>query len=70
MGCRRKAVNNQGILILATLASLQIAQGLDSDQIETLAAFFQVLGDDLALLIAPPCGGGPPEQTVDAAPFF
>lgn len=58
MGCRRNAANNQGILLLAALASIQIAQGLNSDQIETLAAFFEVLGDNLALLIAPPCWGG------------
>lgn len=54
---RRNCANNQGILLLATLASIQIAQGLSSDQIETLAAFFEVLGDNLALLIAPPCCG-------------
>ncbi len=55
MGCHRKSTNNQNILLLATLASIHIAQGLTSDQIETLAAFFEVLGDNLALLIAPPC---------------
>ena len=58
MGVRRNSANNQGILVLATLASIQIAQGLDNDQIEVLAAFFEVLGDYLALLIAPPCCGG------------
>lgn len=51
----RHCANNQGILILATLVSIQIAQGLDPDQIELLSAFFEVLGDNLALLIAPPC---------------
>lgn len=51
---RRNTANNQGILLLATLAAIQIAQGLDRDQIETLSAFFEVLGDNLALLIAPP----------------
>ena len=58
MGVRRNSANNQGILVLATLASIQIAQGLDNDQIEVLAAFFEVLGDNLALLSAPPCCGG------------
>lgn len=45
--------NNQGLLLLATLASLRIAQGLEPDQIELLAAFFTVLGDNLILLAAP-----------------
>lgn len=53
----RSGANNQGILILATLASIQIAQGLDKNQIQTLGAFFTVLGDNLALLAAPPCWG-------------
>lgn len=58
MGCRRKqGANNQGLLLLASLASIQIAQGLDEDQIELLSAFFEVLGDNLALLIAPSCCG-------------
>lgn len=58
MGCRREpAANNQGILLLGALASIQLAQGLDLDQIEMLAAFFTVLGDNLALLAAPPCWG-------------
>lgn len=55
MECHRNCANNQGILLLATLASIQIAQKLDSDQIEVLSAFFEVLGDNLALLAAPPC---------------
>lgn len=63
MECRRSAANNQGILLLAALASIQIAQGLDIDQIEVLAAFFTVLGDNLALLAAPPCCGGFETQT-------
>lgn len=51
----KPAANNQEILLLAALASAQIAQNLDPDQIVTLAAFFTVLGDNLALLAAPPC---------------
>jgi len=45
---------NEGLLLLATLASIQLSQGLTDDQIELLAAFFEVLGDNLALLIATP----------------
>lgn len=48
--------NNQGLLLLATLASIRIAQGLNAEQIELLSAFFEVLGDNLALLIAPSWG--------------
>lgn len=67
MGCRKKSVaNNQGILVLAALASLQIAQGLSSDQIAVLAAFFEVLGDNLALLIAPPCCGNSENHEEDS----
>ncbi len=69
MECQRSAANNQGILLLAALASIQIAQGLDSDQIGVLAAFFTVLGDNLILLAAPPCCGSsgvPPEHNEEA----
>lgn len=45
--------NNQGLLLLATLASLQLAQGLTPEQIELLSNFFEVLGNNLALLISP-----------------
>lgn len=38
------------LVILAALASVQIAQGLTGEQLELLSAFFEVLGDDLALL--------------------
>ena len=59
---RRNSAHNQGLLLLAALASIQIAQGLDNDQIEVLSAFFEVLGDNLSLLIAPPCWGGTGEE--------
>lgn len=62
MGCRRNSTHNQGTLLLAALASIQIAQGLGSDQIQMLGAFFTVLGDNLALLAAPPCWGGTGEE--------
>ena len=58
MGYRHNSANNQGILLLAALASIQIAQQLDQDQIEVLAAFFEVLGNNLAQLIYPPCWNG------------
>lgn len=60
-GCRNGS-NNQGILVLAALASIQIVQGLNNDQIQTLGAFFTVLGDNLALLAAPPCWRGSTEE--------
>jgi len=50
---------NEGLLLLAALASIQLAQGLTDDQIELLAAFFEVLGDNLALLTAVPATDGP-----------
>lgn len=39
-----------GLLLLAALVSIQMSQELTSAQIELLAAFFTVLGDNLALL--------------------
>jgi hypothetical protein len=49
---------NGGLLLLAALVSLQMAQELTEDQMVLLAAFFTVLGDNLALLVSPsPCGG-------------
>lgn len=65
MGCRRNCANNQGILLLSALAAIQIVQGLEEDQIDVLAAFFQVLGDSLALLSAPPCCGICPTDEKD-----
>ncbi len=60
--CRQPGGNNQGILILAALAALRLAQELTADELETLAAFFEVLGDNLALLAAPPCCGAKEDQ--------
>lgn len=39
-----------GLLLLAALVSIQMSQGLTDTQLELLAAFFTVLGDNLALL--------------------
>lgn len=47
--------NNQGVLLLAALASIRLAQGLTADQMQLLANFFVILGDNLALLASPPC---------------
>ncbi len=48
---------NKGLLLLATLASIQVSRGLSPDQIELLAAFFEVMGDNLALLALCPSQG-------------
>ena len=39
-----------GLFLLAALVSIQMSQGLTDTQLELLAAFFTVLGDNLALL--------------------
>lgn len=39
-----------GLLLLAALVSIQMAQELTAEQLELLSAFFEVLGDNLALL--------------------
>ncbi len=50
-GCTQ---GNEGLLLLATLASIRLAQGLTSDQLELLSTFFEVLGNNLALLAISP----------------
>ncbi len=42
--------NYNGLLLLTTLLSIQIAQGLSNDDLALLSTFFEVLGDNLALL--------------------
>ena len=42
--------NNQGLLLLATLASIRIAQGLNAEQIELLSTLFEIVGNNLSLL--------------------
>ena len=44
----------EGLLLLAALAAIRLSQNLTSEQIELLSAFFEVLGDNLALLAAAP----------------
>lgn len=42
------------ILLLAVAAATKLAQGRSSDEISLLAAFFTVLGDNLALFALEP----------------
>jgi len=44
--------SGEALLILAALVSLQLAQGRTADQLELIAAFFEVLGDNLSLIAA------------------
>lgn len=43
-------MSNDALVLLAALASIRLAQGLSSEQLELLSAFFEILGDNLALL--------------------
>lgn len=49
----------ENIVLLAAAASVRLAQGTSAQQLELLAAFFEVLGDNLGLLAlcAPSCDG-------------
>lgn len=42
----------EGLVLLATLVAFQLAQGRSADQLALIGAFFNVLGDDLALIAA------------------
>lgn len=44
--------SGEALLVLAALVSLQLAQGRTTDQLELIAAFFEVLGDNLSLIAA------------------
>ncbi len=44
----------EGLLLVAAAASIQLARGRSTEEIELLAAFFNVLGDNLELLTAVP----------------
>lgn len=49
----------EALVAIATLVSLQLAQGKTAEQLELIAAFFEVLGDNLALIAARrPAGEG------------
>ncbi len=56
--------NCDALLLLAALLSIQMARGLPREQVELLSAFFEVLGDDLALLALCPPGGENAAETV------
>lgn len=45
-----KGSSGDFLLALTTLLSLQMAQGRTADELTLLSAFFEVLGDNLALL--------------------
>jgi len=62
--------SGEGLLLLAALVSLQLAQGRSADELELISAFFEALGDNLALIAARrsmpgrgACGGA--ENTVE-----
>lgn len=40
----------ENIVLLAAVASIQFAQGRNAQEIELLAAFFEIIGDNLSLL--------------------
>ena len=42
------------LVILSALVSVQLAQTLNSNQLELLSAFFEMLGDNLAFLALSP----------------
>lgn len=43
-------MSNDALVLLAALSSIQLSKGLTSEQLELLSAFFEILGDNLALL--------------------
>ena len=51
------------IVYLAAMAAVWFARGKTAEQIELLAAFFEVLGDNLALLaLSAPSGEGSADE--------
>ena len=46
-GCQN---GGEGLVLLAAAAAIRLAQGKSPDEVGLLAAFFTVLGDQLALL--------------------
>lgn len=43
-------LSGEELVLLGAVASVQVAQGKTADELDLLAAFFTVLGDNLALL--------------------
>lgn len=59
----RQGGNLGGLVILSALVSVQLAQTLNSQQLELLSAFFEMLGDDLALLALSSNSGNNPSPS-------
>ena len=51
MSCGR-GPDGQTLLLLAAAVSLQLAQGRSEEDLDLMSAFFEVLGDNLALIAA------------------
>ena len=59
MGCCPASSSGDGLLAAAAAASIALAKGKTADELELLSAFFEVLGDSLALLaLHAPNGSG------------
>lgn len=50
--CDPAGPNGDALVLLGAAAAIQMAQGRTADEIELLSAFFEVLGDNLALIAA------------------
>lgn len=50
---------NELLLVLASAVSVELARGRSAGDVEKLAAFFTILGDDLALLALDAPAGNP-----------
>lgn len=56
-------MDNDALVILAAVASVQLSKGLTAEQLGLLAAFFTCLGDNLALLALGSSGNCDPSCT-------
>ncbi|MCI8478112.1 MAG: hypothetical protein HFE97_07160 [Oscillospiraceae bacterium] len=56
--------SGEALVLLAAVVSFQLAAGKSAEQIELISAFFEILGDNLALLAA----RMPPTQTAEDTP--
>ena len=61
-GCQN---GGEGLLLLAAAAAMGLAQGKSADEVGLLAAFFTLLGDQLALLAL--CSGESGETDVKSS---
>ena len=46
----RDGPSGEALLLLTALVSIQLARGKSAQELELLSAFFEVLGDNLALI--------------------